>query len=239
MHESQLHEVNSFITLTYNNTHLPKDGGLDVTHWQKFAKRLRKHSGPFRFYHCGEYGDTNQRPHYHAAIFGLDFSGDREIWEQKEDRITYISESLSNVWGQGFCTVGDLTWSSAAYVARYILKKQKADQETYIRVSEESGDAWLVKPEYTTMSRRPGLGSGWIKKYKSDVFPLDYVVNDKGRKMRTPKFYDQFLTDEEKESVKIKRRKAAEKYSYDQCPDRLAVRERVQKARQSQLRRNL
>ena len=57
-HEASLWEKNCFITLTYNDENLPKDGSLDVTHFQKFMKRLRKkHGAGIRFYHCGEYGD--------------------------------------------------------------------------------------------------------------------------------------------------------------------------------------
>lgn len=244
MHESQMHKANCFITLTYNNENLPTDGGLHLDDWQKFAKRLRKNIGPFRFYHCGEYGEDNLRPHYHAAIFGLDFTSDRELWLTEKDRRTYISSDLSRLWGKGFCTIGDLTFASAAYIARYLMKKQDPDQEVYIRTHEECEDAWLVKPEYATMSRggtsgKGGLATSWINKYKSDVFPSDQVINDQGRAMRTPKFYDQFLTEEEKQSVKEKRAREAKKHTYDQTPRRLAVRERVTQAKIKQLKRSL
>jgi hypothetical protein len=74
VHEASLHEKNCFITLTYSPENLPKDGSLDVSHFQKFMKRFRKRFGPgIRFFHCGEYGESLSRPHYHACIFGFDF----------------------------------------------------------------------------------------------------------------------------------------------------------------------
>jgi hypothetical protein len=53
--EASLHIFNSFITLTYDPDHLPKDGSLNVVHFQKFMKRLRKKISPLkiRFFHCG------------------------------------------------------------------------------------------------------------------------------------------------------------------------------------------
>ena len=72
MHESQLHAENSFITLTYDDAHVPSDYSLRYPDFQKFMKRLRKHTGlPIRYYMCGEYGETFSRPHFHSCIFGF------------------------------------------------------------------------------------------------------------------------------------------------------------------------
>ncbi len=75
MHEAQLHENNCFITLTYDNTHLPSDGSLHYKDFQLFIKRLRKKFGNtrIRYYMAGEYGENFGRPHFHACIFGHDF----------------------------------------------------------------------------------------------------------------------------------------------------------------------
>ena len=75
VHEAQLHSENSFITLTYNDDHIPRDGSLNKKHFQDFMKRLRKSIAPkkVRFYHCGEYGPKLLRPHYHAILFGHQF----------------------------------------------------------------------------------------------------------------------------------------------------------------------
>ncbi len=177
VHEAQLHAKNSFITLTYNAESLPKDGSLCLNDWQKFAKRLRRKCGPFRFFHCGEYGEENKRPHYHACIFGLDFVADRGLWKDDGRNPLFVSPVLSDTWGLGFASVGALSFKSAAYVARYVTKKAVGD---LAKTEYEH-----VRPPYVTMSRRPGIGSEWFAKFKSDVYPSDEVIFE-GRRYRPP-----------------------------------------------------
>jgi len=243
VHEASLHDRNCFVTLTYDQEHLPFDGGLDVSHWQRFAKRVRKNVGPFRFLHCGEYGERNLRPHYHACIFGLDFRADRELFSRKANYDIFVSPTLTQQWGQGFCTLGDLTFQSAGYVARYVLKKVGGDlaDEHYRRVDVETGEEFVVKREYCTMSRRPGLGAGWLDKFSDDVYPADFVVHD-GKKYRPPVFYDRELEKQDSaflEGVKRERVRKAAKYADDQTPDRLRVREVCTDARLSQFSRDV
>lgn len=240
VHESQLHAANSFITLTYDNEHLPDDGGLDVSHWQKFAKRLRQAIGPFRFFHCGEYGDASRRPHYHACMFGVDFSSDRILLREDGFNSLYVSPLLTRTWGLGHCSVGALTYESAAYVARYVMKKAtgpKADFE-YLRVDSDTGECWAVKPPYITMSRRPGIASAWFDKFADDVYPEDVVVYD-GRRFRPPRFYDSRLPESELEGLKVKRRRKAALREEDLTPDRLKVRELCATAAADRFRRSL
>ena len=83
-HEAQLHSDNCFITLTYDNAHLPSDFSLDKKHFSDFMKRYRKKFGPnIRYFHCGEYGSKFGRPHYHACIFNHDFSCNNEQHKQR------------------------------------------------------------------------------------------------------------------------------------------------------------
>ncbi len=235
VHEAQMHEDNSFLTLTYDDEHLPKDGSINVRHWQLFAKRLRKQKGPFRFLHCGEYGEANKRPHYHACIFGHDFSGDRTMHTQKGGHPLWISGELSELWSNGFCTIGSLSFDSAAYVAGYCVKKAtgNAAKESLERVNGETGEVKMVKAEYATMSRRPGLGYTWFQKYKSDVYPEDVVIQ-KGRVFRPPAYYDTLLEKEDPEMwqrIQEKRKqivKADDKY---QKPSRLEAKEKVLKSK--------
>ena len=156
MHEASLHERNCFITLTYRPEDLPADGSVDVRHWQLFAKRLRKRLGPFRFLHVGEYGETNYRPHYHACIFGQDFSADRVLTKEVGDSKHYTSPTLESVWGHGYTHIGLLTMTSAAYVSRYCVKKLTGPQgkESRRRIDTDTGEEYFVRPEYLTMSRR-------------------------------------------------------------------------------------
>lgn len=239
VHESQIHRENSFITLTYDDEHLPADLGLQVEHWQKFMKRLRKKFGKVRFFHCGEYGESNLRPHYHAILFGLNFK-DKELFKLNEGKPIYVSESLARTWGQGFVTVGPVTYESCAYVSRYVMKKVngRLAESHYSRIDKATGECWSVRPEYVTMSRRPGIGHGWLQRFKSDVFPSDEVVHE-GRRFRPPRYYDKQLGESELEEMKEKRRKAVGKFSHELTPDRLAVRESVAAARLSRLRREL
>lgn len=186
MHEAQMHEANSFLTLTYDDSHLPSDNSLKVEDFQLFMKRLRRASDkPLRFFHCGEYGETNFRPHYHCCLFGDDFSDDRELYTvTRSGNNLYNSPRLSELWGLGYAVIGDLTFESAAYVARYCLKK----------VTGEAADSHYGsrKPEYVTMSRRPGIGSTWFDRFGSEVYPSDSVVM-RGREMMPPPFYDKLL----------------------------------------------
>lgn len=225
---------------------MPTDGSLDVTHFQKFMKRLRKKIRPkkVRYYHCGEYGDQTYRPHYHAILFGYDFKDKKLLKIRNENRI-YISEELDELWKKGFCTVGDATFESAGYVARYIMKKVTGgDQEAhYERIDPITGEVINLKPEYTTMSRKPGIGSGWLEKFKSDVYPSDQVVIN-GKVTRPPKFYDRKLLESEKPEdkkllhvVKNKRVERNKERKEDQTQERLEVREKVQEARFNQLKR--
>lgn len=175
VHEASLYDENCFVTLTYDNAHLPDDGSLDKTHFQKFMKRLRKYYGNYRlrYFHCGEYGERFARPHYHLCIFGFDFP-DKELWKETSGGKLYISDTLNEIWGKGYCVLGDVTFESAAYVARYITKKITGDKADEHYVDKKTGVLRL--PEYITMSRRPGIGSDWYSKYSTDAFPSDFIV---------------------------------------------------------------
>lgn len=221
MHEASQHEANSFITLTYDQANLPKDGSLDVAEWQKFAKRARKALGRFRYYHCGEYGDLHLRPHYHACVFGVDFASDRTLWKTVRGNPLYVSPTLDRLWGRGYAVIGEVTFESAAYVARYITKKITGD-----RAEEHYAGR---KPEYTTMSRNPGIGKGWFDRWKDEVYPADEVIA-RGHPSRPPKFYDaqyELVDPAGLDQVKRKRLDKARAHVLDLTWERLQTRERV------------
>lgn len=241
VHEAQMHKANSFLTLTYDGEHLPSDGGLHVEDWQRFAKRARKAFGPFRFFHCGEYGEENSRPHYHACVFGLDFSADRIPLRRPGGRDPlFFSPSLSRVWGMGHVAVGDLTYESAAYVSRYVCKKLTGPEgeAAYSRTCPRTGRAWRVAAPYVTMSRRPGVGSTWFDRFGGDVYPSDEVVH-MGRRFRPPRFYDLKLPEAELNALKGKRVSRVARRKEDLSYERLAVREVCAGARLGALKRSL
>lgn len=244
MHEASLYQDNCFITLTFNKEHLPEDGSLDVDVFQRFMKRFRKRyrSIKIRFYHCGEYGSKNGRPHYHACIFGFDFP-DKVPYKVDRGYNLFISESLSQLWPYGFSTIGAVTFQSAAYVARYMMKKWKGKdaKDYYRRINPKTGEYVDLKPEYATMSRRPGIGSDWLKKYGSDVYPSDYVIVN-GKKVKPPRYYDdQFAIEHpvEMEGVKFVRQQQALQRADDNTPARLAVKEKIMKSKLNLLRREV
>lgn len=235
VHEAQCHTkfVNGasvsnscFVTLTYDDDHLPADLSVSVREWQLFAKRLRKAIGPFRFFASGEYGDRNWRPHYHACLFGVDFSSDKLLLERSPKGDLFTSHKLSSVWQRGFVTVGSLEFGSAAYVARYCLKKvgREVHTERYRRVDDETGEVWSVAPEFAVMSRRPGVGSEWFERFGREVFPVDSVVHE-GRQYKPPRFYLDRLDDVAADSVKERRFLEALKHGEDSTPRRLEDRE--------------
>lgn len=196
MHEAAMHEENSFLTLTYDDEHLPMQGQLVYPHFQDFMKRLRYHTGKrLRFYMCGEYGERYDRPHYHAIIFGHAFYSDRVLLKRSPAGSLYSSASLDNVWRHGFCSVGDVTFDSAAYVARYVVKKVNGKQadEHYTRVDGLTGEIYQKVPEFSRMSlQNGGIGAGWLEKFKDDVINTGAVMTyDIARNV--PRYYTKML----------------------------------------------
>lgn len=205
MHENQMHDVSAFITVTYDDAHLPAGRSLVKRDAQLFMKRLRKEISPCRikFFMAGEYGEKYGRPHYHALIFGFGFPDRVALKVTQSGSMIYSSEMLSRVWSKGFASVGDVTFESAAYVARYCLKKingkgkeiasGRYELKPYERVLE-TGEVVDVLPEFVTMSRGgrsgKGIGYSWYQKFRSDVFPHDYAMVRSGAKMPPPRYYD-------------------------------------------------
>lgn len=251
MDEASLYSSNCFVTLTFDNEHLPKDLSLRVRDWQLFMKRLRKVGGPgIRFFHCGEYGSQFKRPHYHGCIFNYDFADKVFFKNNKRGDPLFISASLRELWPGGHSLIGAVTFESAAYVARYCVEKVNGPNADYVgvnglkhyeRFDSKSGEIFLVKPEYTTMSRRPGIGRKWYDKFKLDMYPDDFRIM-RGMKMKPPRFYDGLYEVEspvEFKSLKMRRYDGARRLSGDSTPGRLAVREVVKLAKINSLERSL
>lgn len=151
--ESLSHEINYFVTLTYDDEHLPADRLLSKKDLQDFHKRLRNNGFVFRYYVCGEYGDKFQRPHYHGCYFGLHLNDLVEFSETKAGKL-FVSPTLSRIWKNGYVLVGNLDYASAAYVTRYVLKKRG-------KWNEEKSPFFL-------MSRRPPIGHDFFSRVIKD-----------------------------------------------------------------------
>lgn len=240
-HESQMWPSNAFITLTYSDEHLPSDYSLHKREFQLFMKKLRKHiPTKIRFYGCGEYGPENLRPHYHSLIFNYDFP-DKIFWKTtpQGDRL-YTSAQLEEIWGKGFCTVGDVTHKSAGYCAEYVMKKISGELAAthYLRTHPVIGSVHLVEPEFALRSMRPGIGATWYDKFRDDCFPSDFIVVD-GKQRKVPTYYSKKLQEDEQEQIKRRRKRASLPRKADNTKERLAVREEVKRSRRSRLVRTL
>lgn len=240
-HESTLWPQNCFLTLTYAGGALPYLGGLQHSDFQRFMKRLRKHAGkPIRYYMCGEYGPSTQRPHYHACIFNHDFRSDRvPAGKSRSGMVFYSSAALAALWPHGRATVQDLTPGTASYCARYITSKLTGDlgEATYQR-ADSDGVFQPIKPPYAAMSLKPGIGARWFERYSRDVFPHDTVVAE-GIERPVPKYYTKLLkrSGADTDELEYRRQLRAKRDMEHQTPARLAVRETVHKARIRNLNR--
>lgn len=246
VHEAKMHHTNSFLTLTYSDDEVPRDYGLEKRELQLFFKRLREKIGKFRYYACGEYGDENRRPHYHVILFGYDFSADRKFHSKNsKGDLLYTSALLDCTWGKGFCLIGSFNYASAAYCARYAMKKQLGknahEHEHYCRFDPITGELFQVPPEFALMSRKPGIGASWFEKFHTDAFPSDFIVYQ-GKTHPVPKFYFDKLSIKNAEmasSIKDKRKKAIASTAADNTPDRLTAKEICKKAQLTQLKRSV
>lgn len=219
MHEAQGHRDNSFLTLTVDDEHLSyghSQATLYKSDLQNFWKRLRKEVGRVRYFACGEYGELRSRPHYHACLFGFDFP-DKCLLRSDQGVDLFSSELLDSIWTHGHCSVGALTSASAAYVAGYIVDKKLGKESKYY-------EAQGIEPEFVVMSRRPGIGADWFKKYASDIYPQDSVIGEGGLSSRPPRYYDnlrKLQKPEEMQAVKIRRLRAMDEVPLE---ERLAKR---------------
>lgn len=230
VNEAKQYENNCFITLTYRD--MQENNSLNKRDFVLFMKKLRKKYGSgIRFFHCGEYGESLERPHHHACIFNHDFA-DKQYYKQSAGgEKLYISDDLNSLWGHGYAIVGTVTWESAAYVARYVVKK--------ITGETAAGHYGLREPEYVTMSRRPGIGKNWLDEFFSDVYPYDEVVMREGKRFKPPKYYDKILEQQNPEAlqtIKQKRFEAIEKKPIESY-SRLKTKMTIKKLQLNQLMR--
>lgn len=153
MMEHQTSDSSVFLTLTFDDDHLPNPPYVSKRDLQLFFKRLRKLISPrkIRYYACAEYGEERGRPHYHAIVYGLSLK-DRDV--------------VNSAWGQGFTSLDKVELGSIAYVAGYVSKK-------FIHTKEFETTGEVKEKEFALMSRRPALGSGFIEK----LLPIAFSQN--------------------------------------------------------------
>lgn len=202
IHELKFHPFSGFLTLTYDDKHLPKGGSLDPARWTKFMRDFRAHvsyrcplHGPsgegvcnckVKAFGVGEYGEAKGRPHYHAILFS-DFAlygpGFEEVEASRSGERQWVSPEVSSVWKDGRHRISEVTFESAAYVARYCLKK--------VNGPGESGHYLGRAKEFVRWPK--GLGKLHFEKWSSDIYPSDQVVLPGRGKFLPPPYYDRLL----------------------------------------------
>lgn len=222
MLESKEHNNNYFLTLTYDDEHLPRkqlakiETGeltneyvptLKPKDLQDFWKRLREHYSrkyniTLRYFACGEYGDKHERPHYHAIVFGLPIFDLQPDHKSKRGNMNFKSNEIQKIWGKGIVAIGDVTWESCAYTARYLTKKQTGKGALLY---------WLkqIEPEFCRMSKRPAIGKAYFDKNWERIYENDEIFT-KTKKgvcgVKPSRYYDKLFDIKNHEVMeKIKR----------------------------------
>jgi len=235
-HEASMHDENCFITLTFDDAHLPFRGSLSYEPFQRFLKRLRKSVAPcqVRFFMCGEYGEVTFRPHFHALLFGFDFP-DKRLRQKRGKYRVYESEMLSRLWPFGRHEIGDMSFESAQYVAKYCTKKEYGKDDDprviakYGRVDPDTGEFYMLEREFSQCSLKPGIGATWYAKFASDVNNFDVVVVN-GQPSKPPRYYDKLrrrVDREGYEAAKDLRQLEAMPRRSDNIDSRLSVKDVV------------
>jgi len=225
-HEFLSHNKSYFLTLTYDKEHLPENRSLKPVDMQLFFKRLRKNQDQYkikiRYLMCGEYGARRGRPHYHCIVFGLRID-DLIHYEPGKDYDLLTSQTIEKIWGNGKVIIGQANMQTASYVSRYVTKKIPKG-----KLGKDQA------PEYIQMSRRPGLGTEFYKKYHSDIYTADQMIIESptGKKytLRPPRAYDKLYERDYPEryaQLKERRRQHALIQNTDNTRDRLAVKKHL------------
>ena len=225
-HENRFHSHSTFLTLTYDDEHLPP--GLSKPDMQKFWKRLRKAvPEKFKTFYCGEYGDRTKRPHYHAAVFGLNPIGDERKWDAENNE----SPTLTRLWGKGIVTLSTLSPERMAYVAGYVLKKAGYRKQLYC-----DADGVDLQPPFREMSR--GLGKQWLETFATDL-QWGYASTD-GRKLSIPRYYLNILRKTRPEVVEHLQQQRDQEREKRGAPDpaRLKAAEKIREKTVARARRD-
>jgi hypothetical protein len=198
-HEAKQWPHNAFITLTYNDDHLPAHESLEPHQLTRFIKRLRnratrhpedilgERAHGVRTIHCGEYGGTTERPHYHLLAFNCGFR-DAQKNGHNNGNDYYRSQILDELWSDergpiGHANFGMITaGAAAAYMAKYTMKnKHRRDR------FNEDGEVTKLK-EFMRMSTRPMIGQNWVDKWaKTDA--RHGTIWDDGHHVPIPRSY--------------------------------------------------
>lgn len=178
--EAGLYEKNCFLTLTYKDApEFPKKSDV-----QDFIRRLRNSlDQKIRFFAVGERGSTTKRSHYHIIIFGYDFDDKVPLFKSDANQL-YRSPSLEKLWPLGISSIGAVSPQSAAYCARYSMKKKLTGFDD---------------GEFIMMSTHPGIGKKYFDDHKNEIFMTDSCFSRlaPGKKLSIPRYFRKLADREE------------------------------------------
>ena len=247
--ELRYHDDACFITLTYNDDHLPNDKSINRDDPRNFLRRLRRAypDQKIRYFGCGEYGKNQQgeinpftgkpdigRPHYHYIIYGMNFDDRRLI--NDDDIPQYESQQLEELWGKGFTSLGNADQKNIDYISQYTTKKINGNMaaDHYKYLDPVTGEEINRQPEFISVSTQPGIGSQWFDDFEGDCLK-GFITNGKGRVQKIPKYYKRQMKErfcsENYETVKKNTMKHVKPDHPDNSPERLKAREEVVKYR--------
>lgn len=201
--EAKQYSDNYFVTLTYDDEHLPAKNSLCPDDLQKFMKRLRAKfpNNKIRFFACGEYGDTSFRPHYHLILFNLPLTDLSYVFQLEEDgrMVNHLrptnkgdlqySKTIYDLWQhKGMISVARFNYDTAAYVSQYVTKKCNPNSD---KLYEELG----IVPEFIRMSNRPGIGAQYFQDNDSvhEVGHLIIPCDGEAHLSAIPRYYDKLF----------------------------------------------
>ena len=190
--EASLYKNNYFVTLTYDDDHYPESSKQARRDVQLFFKRLRKEFPGVRYFGCLERGEHTQRYHHHVILFNLDLIDCVPLGKRSLEGYYYKSAVLHRIWSNGFIDIGDVSFNSCGYIARYCMKKRY----------QKSSD------EFIYMSTKPGIGLGWLDKHIDTCIKYDEIYFNFGNfnKAKLPRYFDKHLEKVDPEAVEQMKR---------------------------------
>jgi len=199
MQEAKVSDSSIWCTFTYETPPMTKTNMMTLRKrcFQLFIKRLRR-SLPLaniKYYACGEYGDTYERPHFHAIIFNADADSIEKAWNR------YVDGTIRN----GFVTFDEVNERTVMYTAKYMNKGKL--------IPKFEGDIRL--PEFQLFSK--GLGISYLTEakiayHKADTSRLFTYVD--GHKKALPRYFRLKIYDEEEraEQAELAQKVSTETY---------------------------
>ena len=221
--ELEYHENAWFLTLTYDDEHIPyrytwdtgtgeiitENYSLRYEDLQGFWKRLRRYieyhklgNSKIMYYAAGEYGGQTHRPHYHAIVYDLPIKKeDLKVYKKERGHVYYNCEWIKKIWGNGFVVLSAATWNSMSYTAGYTAKK------VYGKEGKEFYKELGILPERPMMSTKPAIGAAYYYDHAAEIYEKDQIQLKNGRLVKPPRYFDKLfdlehsnakpLTDEE------------------------------------------